>query len=236
MMAEDAPPMREAAEAKAARKAASNVARSQADAALESTGASEPAEEVSSAVTPPGGRRRYSTRSAARAGTVDAAQGQQQEAQQERAAAATPEMPAVADRRLSLRRLRTPMQMAHSAAAQAAAAGTPQGQQLPAAGVPVAQDASPQLTESPSALAAAAAAAGARTLRPSTLKKARQSVGTPLPAGNENSSKNKTPEAGGGGKEGRRSATPQLSPTEQGIRSALRRSARKARTDGATPS
>lgn len=224
-MPDDAPPKQEAAEARAARKAASR-AHSQAGEEPSLAGmdavAAEGHPEVSSA-PPPSQQRRYSTRSA----VCGTAAGEEEGEHPAPAAgpsalpAATPEPAPLAERRMSLRRLRTPMQMAHLPAADENAA-------TPAAALPVAQDASPQLAESPSCMAADAAASGgpAYAFRSSTLK-ARQSVGTPLAGGAV-----ATPTAGAAsGKKGRQG--PQLSPTEQGIRASLRRSARKSKGSGA---
>lgn len=230
LMPEDAPPKQEAAEAKAARKAArqGDSQVSAGEPSLADMAADEGQPEVSSAA--PG--RHYSTRSAAR---VEAAEQEQQEQQDEpaeaataAATAATPETAPAAGRRMSLRRLRTSMQQAHMVGAENEGC-TPAAPT--AADTPVAQDASPQLAESPiySRAAEAAAAAEAATpceraysLRPSTMQKTRQSLGTPLQPTN-------TPAGAASGKKERRGSKPQLSPTEQGIRASLRRSARKSR-------
>lgn len=220
-MADDAPPKQEAAEARAARKAASRASSQAAGepslAGDQAAAAADAQPEVSSA-PPASEQRRHSTRSVPReleAASEPAAQTAGPSAR----LAATPEVAPPSSRRMSLRHLRTPMQMAHMGAADENAA-------TPAANAPVAQDASPQLAESPSCVAAAAAAAasGGRAygFRSSTLK-ARQSVGTPLAGGAV-----ATPTAGAAsGKKGRQG--PQLSPTEQGIRASLRRSARKSK-------
>ncbi|KAL4422795.1 hypothetical protein ABPG75_008992 [Micractinium tetrahymenae] len=193
LMAEDAPPKVEAAEAKAARKAASQAA-SQASA------------EPSAA----GGRAEHGQPEVC--STARADEGAAEQGGQGAPAAATPaEELTPVGRQLSLRRLRTPKTQAGAAAGEAA---------TPAPGIPVPQDSSPQLAESPGfggiGAAANSAAANATprsySFRPSTLKKTRQSLGgTPLHK--ENSG---TPPAA-------------LSPTEQSIRSSLRRSARKSR-------
>lgn len=217
LMGEDAQPKQEEAEARAARKAAkaasSQVSAGEPSLANMAAGAGE--EQGQAEVSSAAPSRRYSTRSAAAAEEAQAADAD---------ASTTPQADPVAERRMSLRRLRTPMQMAHSAADEEAA--TPQAPVPPPADTPVAQDASPQLAESPG-FAAAAATPGdhAYSLRPSTLQKTRQSVGTPLAPANA------TPAAGGRGKEPR-GDKPQLSPTEQGIRASLRRSARKSKAGG----
>ena len=232
-MAEDAPPKQEAVEAKAARKAA-RKAESQVsgEPSLADMAGSSAAEEGQAEVSSAAPNRRYSTRSAAQA-EAGAEQQQQQQQQDEpgdaaaAAAAATPEADLASGRRMSLRRLRTPMQHAHMEGAENEGC-TPAAPT--AADTPVAQDASPQLAESPiyapaaeAAVVAEAATPGGRTysLRPSTVQKTRQSLGTPLQPAN-------TPSSAASGKKERRGGKPQLSPTEQGIRASLRRSARKS--------
>ena len=229
-MAEDAPPKQEAVEAKAARKAA-RQAESQVsgEPSLADMAGSSAAEEGQAEVSSAAPNRRYSTRSAARA-EAGAEQQQQQDEPADAAAAAaaaTPEADLARGRRMSLRRLRTPMQHAHMEGAENEGC-TPAAPT--AADTPVAQDASPQLAESPiyapaaeAAVVAEAATPGGRTysLRPSTVQKTRQSLGTPLQPAN-------TPSSAASGKKERRGGKPQLSPTEQGIRASLRRSARKS--------
>ncbi len=228
LMSEDAPPKQEAAEAKAARKAARQAdSQVSAEPSLADMARSSAAEQGQAKVSSAAPSRRYSTRSAARAEDgVEQPQEEPAEAAAATTAAATPEASLVAGRRMSLRRLRTPMQQAHLEGAENEGC-TPSAPT--AADTPVAQDASPQLAESPIYSHAAEAAAEAATpgeraysLRPSTVQKTRQSLGTPLQPAN-------TPSGAASGKKERRGSKPQLSPTEQGIRASLRRSARKSR-------
>jgi hypothetical protein len=121
-------------------------------------------------------------------------------------------------RRLSLQSLRTPVQQWQQINQDAA---TPQAS-LPAAETPVAQDASPSFGETSGGRMVA------YSLRPSTVEKARQSQGlstgkkAAAPAvGRRRASSKQEPRASD-------SPAPQLSPTEQGIRTLLRRSARKS--------
>ncbi|PRW32975.1 hypothetical protein C2E21_8057 [Chlorella sorokiniana] len=231
LMPEDAPPKQEAAEAKAARKAA-RQADSQVSAgepSLADMVGSSAAEDGQAEVSSAASSRRYSTRSAARAEPAGEEQQDEPAGAATTAAAATPEAGTAAGRRMSLRHLRTPKQQAHMEGAENEAC-TPAAPT--AADTPVAQDASPQLAESPiyahpaeaAAAAAEAATPGKRaySLRASTVQKTRQSLGTPLQPAN-------TPPGAASGKKERRGGKPQLSPTEQGIRASLRRSARKSR-------
>ena len=215
MMHGDATPLVEAAEAKAARQAARQTG-GVGDAGLP---------EVASAT--PGTGRRYSTRGAARAESAAPEALCAEDGVAAAASTPTADM-AITGTRLSLRQLRTPLSRAHAAAEPA----------TPAADVPVAQDASPHLAESPSSFAAqassAAAAAGTPaaaprsgySLRSSTAKKERRKLSTPkgTPKAQDSSIQEQQQRRGN-------SATPpQMSPTEQGIRASLRRSARKSRT------
>jgi hypothetical protein len=207
LMPEDAQPKLEAAAAKAAMRAASRAA-SQASEATLAGGAPPAAEqaEVCSGTTP---SQRYDTRSAARAGEAD------------QAPIGTPaEDTQLTQHRLSLRRLRTPLQQQPTSEGGAAALQAVP----PDANTPVAQDASPHLGDSPcfAETPVAAAAPGSRpySLRASTLRKSSRSRGTPAAAAAL------APDGAGAGSG--RGEQPQLSPTEQGIRSALRRSARKS--------
>jgi hypothetical protein len=234
MMSEDAQPKREAAEAKAARQAASRASSQVAEPSPAAEGAEQ--SEVTSS-------RRYSTRGASGAGVAEGGVEEQGTQAASVAAATTPLAADPADsRRFSLRRLRTPMQMAHSAAAAAAAAGeaaTPQ--QLPVLqgdDLPVEQDGSPQLRESPSFAATPLTGSGRYSLRASTLKKTRQgSLGSSPMAGASAgaallAAEGSTLAGSLARKERQRAASPQLSPTEQGIRAVLRRSARKSSSQG----
>ena len=208
-MPEDAPPKVEAAEAKAARKAASRAAsQASAQPSLAGSRAEQGQPEVSSMAQ----------------ADEPAAPGQEAGAELDgyvllAAAAPLDELTPVS-RQPSPRRLRTPK--SHAAAEEEA--GTP------APSIPVPQDSSPHLGESPGlgGVGAAANSGAAATtprsysFRPSTLKKSRQSLGgTPLHKENSASA------AGRG-----RMPQASLSPTEQSIRLSLRRSARKSR--GAT--
>ena len=235
MMSEDAQPKREAAEAKAARQAASRASSQVAEPSLAAE--EEEQAEVSS--------RRYSTRGAAGAAGAEGAGAEQGSQAAPLASTTTPLAADPADsRRFSLRRLRTPMQMAHSAAAAAAAAGdavTPQ--QLPVLrgdDLPVEQDGSPQLRESPSFAATPLTGGGRYSLRASTVKKTRQGSLASSPMAGAGAGAGAALLAAEGStlasslarKERQRAASPQLSPTEQGIRAVLRRSARKSSSQG----
>lgn len=215
-MADDAQPKLEAAEAKAARKAAQQACSQVSEPSLANMASTPAAEEAGQAeVSSVAPSRRYSTRSAGCGEAAVAAQEVQQQQAPAQAAAEAATTPAAepVTLRMSLRHLRTPPQQAHTEAS--------------GADTPVAQDGQPQMADSPGFAAAgttpfaetAATPSGRYSLRASTVK-GRQSVGTPLAPAN-------TPKAtpASGKVEGK----PQLSPTEQGIRASLRRSARKSR-------
>lgn len=205
LMPDSAQPKVEEAEAKAARKAASQATEPSL-AGTPAAGVQRP--EVSSAAA----SRRYSTRSAARAAGAGTQDGQMQGEAEVASIPGAEVQPVLDGRRLSLRRLRTPLQQAHTWAAGEAA--TPQATVL-AADTPVAQDASPSFAEN--------GADRSYSLRASTVKK-RKGGSTPAAAVTPATS------GAGAGKEQRAtpSPPPQLSPTEQGIRASLRRSARKS--------
>lgn len=217
LMRDDAPPKREEAQTKAAKRAASR-ATSQASLAA-GDGDREQAEPSST----PAAARRYSTRGAA--GRAEA----------QELGTPTPEAQPEEEHRFSLRRLRT--LLPHSGRGGAGGPDSPQA--VPAADAPVAQDASPQLSESPSFAGTAGTAAhagfgdgagGTRrpySLRASTLKKARRGEAPSTPAAPPpHAATDAAQAAGSGGKQ----EPPQLnlSPTEQGIRATLRRSSRKS--------
>jgi hypothetical protein len=217
LMRDDAPPKREEAQTKAAKRAASR-ATSQASLAA-GDGDREQAEQSST----PAAARRYSTRGAA--GRAEA----------QELGTPTPEAQPEEEHRFSLRRLRT--LLPHSGRGGAGGPDSPQA--LPAADAPVAQDASPQLSESPSFASTAGTAAHAGfgdgaggtsrpySLRASTLKKARRGEAPSTPAAPPpHAATDAAQAAGSGGKQ----EPPQLnlSPTEQGIRATLRRSSRKS--------
>lgn len=223
MMPEDAQPKLEAAEAKQARKAASCAA---------SQATSEPSLAGGVAATAEVGQPEVSNM--APAGAMEAEQEQAVQMAAAAAASSTPTAePAASNRRMSLRRLRTPQQQA-TPATPGEAVTPKQAQAMPVADMPVEQDASPQLGESPGLAPGAGPAEAPRrsySLRPSTLKKkARQSIATPKAAAAEGGARGQAVEGGAQEQgQGRGTPPPQLSPTEQGIRASLRRSARKSK-------
>ena len=227
-MDEEAAPKKEAAEAKAAKMAASKAA-SAAQAGGSPAGTKQP--EVNStpvAASAPmstqaaTGGRRYSTRSAVKAGTAKMEEEEGEEG-------------SAHDRRLVGQHIPTPLTLA----VPDEVAATPASASLGATGPVVPQDASPKLTESPT-FEAPTAAAHSYSLRTSTLRKSLAAAErTPLAASFAANISAQGQQMGGHGKASRVSmaaaSTIKLSPTEQGIRSSLRRSARKS-TGGARSS